>query len=205
MAVKIVFDTRSEYPKCPKCGNPCNIIIDNVFMPYIEKTKENNMKKSELSFKCVVPNSREENNLFRALKKIGAGDSDHGAGWCFVKLDKYGISAGRDESDFCNWPEPLMSYEAALKLIESVEPDAPEFDIKLLQPVLIRNGGANSFWNLAFFAAVKSNGIFTNDGYCREMIKLTGNESFMLEKTTPNGWWECENGKPVWRLNNERN
>jgi hypothetical protein len=29
MAVKIVFDTRSEYPKCPKCGNPCNIIIDN--------------------------------------------------------------------------------------------------------------------------------------------------------------------------------
>jgi len=29
MACKIIFEARSEYPKCPKCGSPCNVIIDN--------------------------------------------------------------------------------------------------------------------------------------------------------------------------------
>lgn len=161
------------------------------------------MKKEELSFKCVVPNSREENNLFRILNKLGFDCSENGAGWCFIKCDKYGISANRDESDFCNWPDPLMSYEEALKLIESIELDAPEFDIKPFDRVLMRDGRGEEckeWWPTFATCFIED---YYHVDFLREtfmqMIKYEGNEKLIGTSDTPAGWWECENGKPVWK------
>lgn len=159
------------------------------------------MKKSELSFKCVVPNNKEENNLISALCNAGLLDRCFGAGWCFLMYNAQGLSANRDEKQFCSWSEPLMSYDEALKLIESVEPDAPEFDIKPFDKVIVRVN-ESATWNCDFFNQIGKKVLYVmgwHNGDILQAVKKKGNESLIGTKDTPAGWWECENGKPVWR------
>lgn len=157
------------------------------------------MKKSELSFKCVMPNKNAGMRIRLALKNVGLikNTEDDYAHYQFFAYNR-GIIATTNADVFCFWSEPLMSYEDALKLIESVEPDAPEFDIKPFDRVLFRdmNGG----WSADFY-----NKIYGDSGFdfvacqAEQMIKYDGNEHLHGTTNTPAGWWECENRKPVWR------
>lgn len=176
---------------------------------YHYKIKENNMKKSELSFKCVLPTPKHANTITERLEAIGVYNievvksrlAESGKTAKFLSLDnKMGFVFGLSDnaSFFCNWTEPLMSYEDALKLIESIEPDAPEFDIKPFYRVLLRD--MNGEWSADFYNKIYGASEFDFvASQANQMIKYEGNEKYHGTKDAPDGWWECENWKPVWR------
>jgi hypothetical protein len=93
---------------------------------------------------------------------------------------------------------PEVTFETALEMLASIEPDAPEFDIKPFDRVLFRD--MNSDWSANFY-----NKIYGDSGFdfvacqAEQMIKYDGNEHLHGTTNTPAGWWECENRKPVWR------
>ena len=167
------------------------------------------MKKSELSFKCVLPIPSSISKITDLLDKKGIGEKSiiahakttAGKNAVFASISlKDGFTVGLcSRADyFCSWPEPLVSYGEAMKLIESVEPGAPEFDIKPFDRVLIKD--MENQWSADLF-----NKLCDDDEFdlvaCQstKMIKYEGNERFHGATDMPNGWWECENGKPVWR------
>jgi hypothetical protein len=165
------------------------------------------MKKSELSFKCVVPNKNAGMRIRLALKNIGLikNTEDDYAHYQFFAYNR-GIIATTNADVFCFWSEPLMNYEDALKLIESVEPDAPEFDIKPLQPVLKKKkpqktGHNDTTWELDLYANKINFSNFSciGDKHADCIISYPENRSLCGEFDYPAGWWECENGKPVWK------
>lgn len=167
------------------------------------------MKKSELSFKCVLPTPSSISKITDLLEKKGIGEKSiiahakttAGKNAVFASISlKDGFTVGLCSRAhyFCSWSEPLMSYEEALKLIESVEPDAPEFDIKLREEVLVSDVDSD-IWELCEFARVHTDCfMMIGYGYGQKMIRYEGNERFHGTTDMPNGWWECENGKPVW-------
>lgn len=158
------------------------------------------MKKSELSFKCVVPNKNAGMCIRLALKNIGLikNAEDDYAHYQFFAYDR-GIIATTNADVFCLWSEPLMSYDDALKLIESIEPDAPEFDIKPFDRILVR-GANGSKWLARLYESKDSfHFIETSGCFCNQLIKYDGNEHLHRTTNPAAGWWECENGKPVWR------
>lgn len=156
------------------------------------------MKKSELSFKCVVPNKNAGVRIRLALKNIGLikNAEDDYAHYQFFAYDR-GIIATMNADVFCLWSEPLMSYEDALKLIESIEPDAPEFDIKPFDRVLVRD--LTGVWTAEFFSHTTSDSVELMACEAEEFVKYEGNEKLIGTNDTPAGWWECENGKPAWK------
>lgn len=169
------------------------------------------MKKSELSFKCVLPTPQHAELILDKIKVIGIYNDkivqrkikESGKTAVFMSIcNRMGFAFGLSSvaSFFCSWAEPLMSYEDALKLIESVEPDAPEFDIKMRDEVLVRHSGRHQFWQLADFAAYRYKQFSVKGGNVyATLIKYEGNEHFHGTTDMPDGWWECENGTPVWR------
>lgn len=154
------------------------------------------MKKSELSFKCVVPDKEAADKLCDIL-----GVSSQQEPYALMRYNGKESFAqwGVLSAIFCAWPEPLMSYEDALKLIESVEPDAPKFDIKPFDRILAR--GANGSEWLARLYESKGIRSFMETGgcFCNQIIKYDGNEHLHRTVNPAAGWWECENGKPVWK------
>lgn len=166
------------------------------------------MKKSELSFKCVVPNKNAGMCIRLALKNIGLikTTEDDYAHYQFFAYDR-GIIATTNADVFCLWSEPLMSYEDALKLIESIEPDVPEFDIKPLSPVIWKQKPKNekhndTVWHLDFYADRVNYSCFACIGHASvDCILPYNSETEHLNNSFdyPDGWWECESGKPVWR------
>lgn len=158
------------------------------------------MKKSELKFKCVVPNKNAGIRIRLALKSIGLikNAEDDYTHYQFFAYDR-GIVATTNAECFCLLQEPLMSYEDAIKLIESVEPDVPKFDIKLREEVLVSDVYSD-IWELCDFARVNTDCfVVIGYGYGHKLIKYEGNEEYHGTTNTPAGWWECENGNPVWR------
>ena len=168
------------------------------------------MKKSELSFKCVLPTPKHANTITERLEAIGVYNvevvksrlAESGKTAKFLSLDnKMGFVFGLSDtaSYFCNWPEPLMSYEDALKLIESIEPDAPEFDIKTFDKILTRNESRGIWYARFFERAAKSTFAETGACFFNQIMKYERNEQYHGTTATPACWWECENGNPVWR------
>lgn len=159
------------------------------------------MKKSKLSFKCVVPDKLSLVQLEAALMAKNLIKNIHGDAsfYCFLAYSK-GMVMTNNAGIFCSCDEPLMNYEDAIRLVRSIEPDAPEFDIKLRDEVLVRHSGHHQFWLLADFAAYRRKHFSVKGGNIYyTLIKYEGNEHFHGTTDTPDGWWECENGKPVWK------
>lgn len=156
------------------------------------------MKKSELSFKCVLADDATEIYLKQQLglnhKRISGNRLARFYNGC--------LTTTSSTLYFCAWPEPIMNYQDALKLIANVEPDAPEFDIKPFDKVLVRTN-ENSEWSCDFHNLFDDEGFWVIGGFGNEsakmMIKYEGNEALVSTTDAPIGWWECENGKPVWR------
>lgn len=160
------------------------------------------MKKSELSFKCVIQSLEIESSL----KQILGVNNEKPDGNCFARYQDGYLETVASVKTFCAWPEPIMSYEEALKLIASIEPEAPEFDIKPLQPVLrkkyTQNVGHNdTTWELDLYANKINMFNFSCIGerHADCIISYPENRTLCGEFDYPAGWWECENGKPVWR------
>lgn len=176
------------------------------------------MKKSELSFKCVLPTPKHANTITERLEAIGVYNVEvvksrlveSGKTAKFLSLDnKMGFVFGLSDtaSYFCNWPEPLMSYEDALKLIESIEPDAPEFDIKTFDKVLWKQKPKiksynDTTWHVDFYAGrINVDGFACIGNTNADCLLFCNADTLELNNSFdyPAGWWECENGKPVWR------
>ena len=158
------------------------------------------MKKSELSFKCVLPNKDAAEQIRIALKKSGLiNNAKDDYLHCSFFAYNRSIIVSTNADIFCSWPDPLMNYEDAIKLIESIEPDAPKFDIKLRDEVLVSDVYSD-IWELCDFARVNTDCFMViGYGYGHKLIKYEGNEKYHGTKDAPDGWWECESGKPVWR------
>lgn len=177
------------------------------------------MKKSELSFKCVLPTPQHAKLILDKIKAIGiyndgivqARIKESGKTAAFMSICNrmrftFGLSSVA--SFFCNWTEPLMSYEEALNLIESIEPDAPEFDIKPFDKVLWKqNPKIKSYndttWHLDFYAdRINIDSFACIGNTSADCLLLCNADTLELNNSFdyPAGWWECENGKPVWRM-----
>jgi hypothetical protein len=154
------------------------------------------MKKSELIFKCVVPSIAALNLI---AIKVGHSRYDSDLPFFVFNGAHKASSATANSETFCVWPEPIMSYEEALKLIESIEPDAPEFDIKPFERILARGANGSEWLARLYEAKGTCNFIETGGCFCNQLIKYDGNEHLHRTANPAAGWWECENGKPIWR------
>lgn len=179
-------------------GDKCGFLSQCKGFHYLKEIKENNMKKSELSFKCVIESLEIESNLKRLLGLNGEKTD----GNCFARYYDGYLETVASAKAFSVWPEPIMNSRDAIQLIESIEPDAPEFDIKPFDKVICRCKEKNARWNCDFFNFMERNIIYVvgfHTGTGMQVIKADGNEHLIGTVDTPPGWWECENGKPVWK------
>lgn len=159
------------------------------------------MKKSELSFKCVTATEGRTTAIVNALLNKGQNccDMSEIKDAFFVYATNGRIEIGKSSTGFYMCDDvPEVSLPEALKLIESIEPDAPEFDIKPFDRILLRD--ISGEWSADFYNKIYGDSEF-NFVACQaeQMIKYDGNEHLHGTTDTPAGWWECENGKPVWR------
>lgn len=87
------------------------------------------MKKEELKFKCVVPTRDKFNEIRKLLLNVKPTEN-----WFqFISWNTRCGECSSQSSIFCNWPEPLVTYEQALEMIAQVEPGQKggwvEFDV----------------------------------------------------------------------------
>lgn len=166
------------------------------------------MKKSELSFKCVLGSETRNKRMYDAI--VQAGIKNYIREEDFVKTamclrvdDTWNNEvsptyASKITESYEDSTIPEVTFETALEMLASIEPDAPKFDIKPFARVLIRD--VNGEWSADFFNTIYGDSEFDFVAcQAKQMIKYEGNEHHHGTKDTPAGWWECENGKPVWR------
>ena len=161
------------------------------------------MKKEELNFKVLTPTEGRAALILRALDKIGLTRARRIPydvikavrvmnGEAVIWTKPFDSLSGFDAS-----LAPEVTFAEALELVKRVEPAAPEFDIKLRDEVLCQN--TRDEWILDIFAIAKNKG-FRCVGYTwTKILPFKGNEHLHGTDTTPDGWWECVDGKPVWR------
>jgi hypothetical protein len=212
-AVKVV--DKMPCMKCPFACNACQVdfkcseLIGRMeFVPY-QEIQENSMKKSELSFKCVLGSPARNKKMYDAIMR--AGIKNHIREEDFVKTamclridDTWNNEvsptyAGKITESYESAPIPEVSFETALKMLESVEPDAPEFDIKPFDRILARGANGSEWLARLYEANGSCNFIETGGCFCNQLIKYDGNEHLHRTVNPAAGWWECENGNPVWR------
>lgn len=162
------------------------------------------MKPTDLNFKVLTPAPERAQKLLAALTRAGIRYNQY-APVAMVKA--VSISGGTfgfwmapfENGNFDNDPEPEVTFDRALELLAQVETPAPIFDIKLRDEVLCRDTPAGT-WEIKHFARVGELKDFRTFGtYYGQMLPYKGNEHLHGQTTTPDGWWEVENGKPVWR------
>lgn len=167
------------------------------------------MKKSELSFKCVLGSEKRNKQMYDAI--IRAGIKNHIREEDFVKTamclridDTWSNEvsptyASKITEAYEDSTIPEVTFEDALEMLKSIEPDAPEFDIKLREEVLVSDIDSD-IWELCEFARVHTDCfMMIGYGYGQKMIRYADNEHLHGTTYMPSGWWESENGKPVWR------
>lgn len=178
----------------------CPIELRKIF-----KLKEPKMKKEELNFKVLTPTEGRAAFILRALDEIGITR---------VRRIPYDvIKAVRVmKGEVVVWTKPFdslngfdaslapeVTLEQALELLKRVEPAAPEFDIRLRDEVLVSDVDSD-IWELCEFARVHTDCfMMIGYGYGQKMVKYAGNEHLHGTANAPDGWWECCEGKPVWR------
>ncbi|MDD3289217.1 MAG: hypothetical protein PHX43_09510 [Alphaproteobacteria bacterium] len=169
------------------------------------------MKKSELCFKCVLGSKTRNKQMYDALIKAGLRNSINDQDFISTAMCLWVDDQWFDEvsptysniisDSYENNPSPEITFSEALKLLGEAEPDAPEFDIKPFDKILCRVN-ENARWCADFYNFMEMNVFYVvgwHDGKGMQMIKSDGNMQLLGTRVTPAGWWECENGKPVWR------
>ena len=155
------------------------------------------MKKSELSFKVATCSDDRRITMFRAFKDKNIDFAPHDK--MFIYCTGTFASGGNDGEEYDKSVLPEMTFIEAMNAIESIEPDAPEFDMKLREEVLVSDVDSD-IWELCDFARVHTDCfMMIGYGYGQKLIKYEGNEKYHGTTDTPPGWWECENGNPVWK------
>jgi len=185
----------------------CSLEHCPIGMREIFKLKESKMKKEELNFKVLTPTVERARAVLKALSDAGITLK--------TPMPPSLIRAIRVmNSELIAWLDPFndgsstnfdaslapeVTFAQALELLKRVETAAPKFDIKLRDEVLVSDVDSD-IWELCEFARVHTDCfMMIGYGYGQKMIKYAGNERLHGTNDTPDGWWECCEGKPVWR------
>jgi len=195
------FCCLKEPTTCEFSGQGCSNLIG--VTRHFVRLEEKQMIKENVSFKCVVPSRDVEEKIAKALyaKGLVPGGMIASIGACFMMFHSEGLNANSDAVKFCQWPQPLVSWQQALDLIATVQKPEPVFDIKLRDEVLVRDMAGDK-WEIKHFAILRealSGHIFKTYGGSYGMcIRFAGNEKYHGTDDSPSGWWEVKNGKPKW-------
>lgn len=162
------------------------------------------MKTTDLNFKVLTPTPERAQKLLAALTRAGVSYSTHlkpetAQAMC-LSSGHFSFWRFPDVAGFDNDPLPELTFTEVLELLAKVETPTPTFDIKLRDEVLVRDD--KCVWGIAQFARIQNHihghTVFGGGGF-QQMVKYAGNEHLHGQTTTPDGWWEVENGNPVWR------
>lgn len=159
------------------------------------------MKPADLNFKTLTPTPERASKLLAALTRANIRYANCAIEPAAIAIEKghfsFWYSCNLDGFD--NDPMPEVTFIHALKLLDQVEAPTSTFDIKLRDEVLCRDTPAGT-WEIKHFARVGELRDFKTFGtYYGQMVKYAGNEHLHGQTTTPDGWWEVEDGQPVWR------
>lgn len=162
------------------------------------------MKLTDLNFKVLTPSAERARKLLDALTRA---QIDYSAQRVPEIVKAIAISKGyvyhwthpfSNDIGFEEEPLPEVTFAEALEFLAQVEAPTPTFDIKLRDEVLCR-GSSSYEWNFKIFARITECYFSTTGHVYEQLIPFKGNEHLHGQTTTPDGWWEVENGKPVWR------
>ena len=182
----------------------CDLPVCKIELNKIFKLKEPKMKKEQLNFKVLTPTEGRAAFILRALDEIGITRARR-IPYDVIKavrvMNGEVILWARPFEGFSGFDAslaPEVTLEQALELVKRVEPER-EFDIKLRDEVLVSDVDSD-IWELCEFARVHTDCfMMIGYGHGQKMIKYAGNEHLHGTTDTPDGWWECREGKPVWR------
>lgn len=165
------------------------------------------MKKSELSFKCILGSTKRNKQMYDAIIlariKNSIREEDFVKSAMCIRIDDtwsnevsptYSSTITESYEDAAI---PEVTFEAALEMLSSIEPDAQEFDIKFSEKCLGKNNTEDS-WKVVSFGAIGNQAFRTLENGSINMVTPLTRDVF-LNLNDIDGWWECENGKPVWR------
>ena len=171
------------------------------------KLKEPKMKKEELNFKVLTPTVGRARAMLQALADI----------WVTLKnpLSYSLIKAIRvTNGELFGWTDPFfdgsptnfdacltpeVTFAEALELLKKVEPER-EFNIKPFDRILRWSARGNGPWKIGLFShpgVMEFEGL--NSTSMDRVVLFEGNEHLRGKSEMPDGWWECREGKPVWR------
>jgi hypothetical protein len=151
------------------------------------------MKKSELNFKCVVPDEK----VFERIEKLLGVEYGYSPYVACVN-GKFWRTTFPDV--FCNEHQvPMVTWEEAIDLINSVSVDDTKiFDIKPFDKILYKTD--NGVWRINFFECLLPPSSFgLLDIECKSIIEYKNNERIHLSNIfTPSYCWVLFDGKPCW-------
>lgn len=165
------------------------------------KLKEKNMIKP---FKCAAMTPDRVVKMRKALSRHGieirVGDD---AVYVFYRPgeDMEWASYALTPEKFVDCEEEEMTFDQAMKMILAapVLVPAPKFEFKPFDQILRQNKHSET-WKIGFYSHIEPNNfIGLNGATVMRMLPYKGNEHLLNTKGRPDGWWEVENGKPVWR------
>lgn len=113
----------------------------------------------------------------------------------FISYNKEtGICCYSNPETFVKRPEPELTFDQAMKLLDEIEPELP---FKFGDDVLVRDCG-NDCWVWRKFARFEADWQFpfivNSSRYC-EIAKLKGNEHLIMTHQTPDEYWVVKNGE----------
>lgn len=154
------------------------------------------MKKSEINFKCVLPTigvRRYITSFFDIVPNLT---------WNFAICEKGNVRFIDSLVDFNDSPVPFMKWQDVIEILKTYEADSKrKFNIKLREEVLVTDDFSGK-WELCEFSRIDSEEnkfIAIGLGCGDNLIRYKNNKDLIGTTTVPEGWWEVENGEPVWR------
>ncbi len=191
---------RSNCKRMGISGLDCKCLVGATrYLKRFNNKGEFKMQLSDLRFKCVIPNKDGEIKLRAKLCTKGMGSLNALAtGNAFFAFGPSTNSSASPEY-FCTWDLPLVSYEQALSLIDSVEDPAPKFDIKAFDKILCRSA-SDGTWRASIFSGIVSAGFETVGGSVfSQIMRYENNEKYDRSSAAPANYWTCEGRLPIWQ------
>lgn len=158
------------------------------------------MKLTDLNFKVLTPTPERVRKLLAALTKAGIRYAEYATESTAIAIEEglFNFWRSSDVTCFDKDPMPEVTFAQALELLAQVEAPTSTFDIKLEDRVLVRDDNQYP-WKYRIYTRVGKKAFHTIGEIWYKLIPFKGNEHLHGETTTPDGWWEVENGQPVWR------